>query len=76
MNGNRSGCDICKDHYALTWIDGVCKKCRPKPPTTEQLLTLSFRKLKSMNSQITFFTILVIINLIGILLLLFGIVEL
>ena len=76
MNGNRIDCDICNDGMAETWVDGVCKKCRPKPPTTDQLLTLSFRKLKSMNSQMTFFTILVIINLIGILLLLLGVVEL
>ena len=75
MNGDIFYCKVCK-YTNDTWIDGVCKKCRPKPPTTEQLLTLSFRKLKSMNSQMTFFTILVIINLIGILLLLFGVVEL
>ena len=32
-------CDKCEKPTKY-WIDSVCKKCRPEPPTTENLIIL------------------------------------
>jgi len=82
FKGGLTYCSKCQEKgikdfgNAETWIDGRCIKCDPKPPSTDVILAMSFKKMKSMNNHLTFYTILVIINLIGILLLLFGVVEL
>ena len=77
--GYMLSCNKCNNKNVKRWIDGVCSSCRKEPPTTDQLLSISFtrlnsmnRELNSMNSKMTFFTVLVIINLIGILIWLFG----
>ena len=69
-------CNKCNNKNVKRWIDGVCSGCRKEPPTTNQLLSLSFRKLNSMNSQITFYTVLIVIQLILILLWVFGVIDL
>ena len=68
-------CSKCDNPQIEKWIDGVCSGCRPEAPTSEQMLAISFQKLNSMNNQLTFYTVLVVINLIGILLLIFGVIE-
>lgn len=75
MYGGYISCEKCNRNQIKKWLDGICTGCRPEPPTSEQMLALSFQKLNSMNNQLTFYTVLVIINLIGILLLIFGVIE-
>ena len=76
MYGGYAHCSKCDIPQIEMWIDGVCSGCRPEPPTSEQMLAISFQKLNSMNNQLTFYTVLVVINLIGILLLIFGVIDL
>lgn len=76
MYGGYISCEKCNRNQIKKWIDGVCTGCRKEPPTSEQMLAISFSKLNSMNNQLTFYTVLVVINLIGILLLIFGVIEL
>ena len=76
MYGAYMHCSKCDNHQVQMWIDGVCSGCRPEAPTSEQMLAISFKKLNSMNIQLTFYTVLVVINLIGILLLIFGDIDL
>ena len=68
-------CDKCEKPTKY-WIDSVCKKCRPEPPTTENLIILTYKRLGSIKSHLTFYTLVLIINIIIILLFLLGIVEL
>ena len=82
LEGRLKYCYDCKEkeikgyENSLTWIDGRCKVCSPKPPSTDVILAMSFQQIKSMNSHLTFYTFIVIINLIGLLLLIFGVIEL
>lgn len=68
-------CEKCNRNQIKKWNDGVCTGCRSEPPTSEQMLALSFRRLNSINSHLTFYTVLVVINIIVILLVLFGVVD-
>ena len=82
FKGKLISCPECKKNKVRgygnseTWIDGRCVRCDPKPPSTDVILAMSFKQMKSMNGHLTFYSILVIINLIGLLLLIFGVVEL
>ena len=81
LKGNLITCFKCQengkgDGNSETWIDGRCVVCNPKPPSTDVILGLTFKRIKSMNNHLTFYTIVMIINLIGILLLIFGTIQL
>lgn len=56
-------CEKCQE-YNPTWIDGACTICRKDKPNTTDLLAITYQRLGSLKNHLTFYTVLIAINML------------
>ncbi|MDC0479711.1 hypothetical protein OAN19_01640 [Flavobacteriaceae bacterium] len=58
-------CTKCQK-YVTYWIDDTCTVCNDKP-NTDDILALTYQRLGSLKKHLTFYTVIIAINMIVIL---------